>query len=179
MNMKGKTKMRLFVKEKQKIFSETEIKHASDKICNSLEHHESFVKANIIMSYWPMAKEVDIRVLNIKYCQSKKIFLPVIEGNDIKIKLFEGFDSLKSGKFGILEPDSDDFYELNDIELIIVPGLAFDKQNNRLGRGKGYYDRFIKETNAFKIGVCFDFQLFDIVPADPHDVAVDLVITNK
>lgn len=177
--MKSKTEMRLFVKEKQKGFSETEIKLASDKICNSLEHHDAFRKANNIITYWPLAKEVDIRTLNNRYCSNKKIFLPVIEGNDIKIKLFEGPDSLKIGKYGILEPDSTIFFELNDIELVIVPGLAFDKQNNRLGRGKGYYDRFIKETTACKIGVCFDFQLFDSIPVDMHDIAVDYVITNS
>ncbi len=70
------------------------------------------------------------------------------------------------------------FEEVDKIDLIIVPGIAFDKSLNRLGRGKAYYDKLLKDSKAIKIGVCFDFQLLESVPVDKYDVKMDLIITN-
>jgi len=85
----------------------------------------------------------------------------------------------KGQSFGILEPEGESFTELQDIDLIIVPGVAFDKNNNRLGRGKAYYDKLLNYVNCHKYGVCFDFQLVPNVPADQHDVKMDKVITDS
>ena len=64
------------------------------------------------------------------------------------------------------------------MELIIVPAVAYDRQGNRIGRGKGYYDRLLSRTKALRIGVAYDFQLVDEIEAEPHDIPVDIVITE-
>ena len=82
-------------------------------------------------------------------------------------------------QFGIGEPTGPEFTDLESIDMIIVPGVAFDSHGNRMGRGRGFYDRLLKSTpNAAKIGVGYDFQLLDTIPVEPHDVPMDCVITD-
>ena len=94
--------------------------------------------------------------------------------------LYAGKESLKTGVFGILEPSEDcEAVPESEIDLIIVPGVAFDRQLNRMGRGKGYYDRLLSTLQAPKIGICFDFQLQDTVPTESFDKKMDMIITEK
>ena len=81
--------------------------------------------------------------------------------------------------YGILEPTGNIFPSLENIDLVIVPGMAFNRQGDRLGRGKGYYDKILKEASAaWKIGVCFDFQLVEELPVEAHDVRMDCVMCD-
>lgn len=106
--------------------------------------------------------------------------LPLIKGNDLQLLLYSGKESLKAGAFGILEPTEDCVaVPENEIDLIIVPGVAFDRQRNRLGRGKGFYDRLLSTLNVPKIGISYDFQLKDQIPVEPFDRKMDLIITEK
>ncbi len=83
-------------------------------------------------------------------------------------------------QFGIEEPTGAEFTDLDKVDLIIVPGVAFDRQRNRMGRGRGFYDRLLKSTpNAYKVGVGFNFQLVDNVPVEPFDVPMDNVIIEN
>ncbi len=124
-----------------------------------------------------MSDEVATHSFIEQWWQVKNILLPAIDGDNLKIKQFTGMQSMKKGdNFGILEPTGDEFTKLNTIDLIIVPGVAFDKNNNRMGRGRGYYDKLLKSTKAHKIGVCFDFQFFNNVPIEKHDLPMDIVI---
>ena len=83
----------------------------------------------------------------------------------------------KKGKLGVMEPIGNIY--LGNIDLIIVPGISFDKELNRLGFGKGYYDKFLSENNIFKVGICFEKQIVSKLPVDSYDVKMDLVITDK
>ena len=84
------------------------------------------------------------------------------------------------GAFQIEEPDGDDTTDIADIDLIIVPAVAYDRNGNRVGRGKGYYDRLLSRSKAITIGVCYDFQLIDDgIEADEHDIPVDFVIADR
>jgi 5-formyltetrahydrofolate cyclo-ligase len=95
----------------------------------------------------------------------------------LKIGIFTGLECLgDTNHLGINEPKALEF--MPSIDLAIIPGLAFDKENNRLGRGKGYYDKFLKTTSAFKLGICFSEQLLDSIPHDELDVKMDKVITD-
>ena len=106
--------------------------------------------------------------------------LPLIKGNDLQLLLYAGKESLKTGVFGILEPSEDcEAVPESEIDLIIVPGVAFDRQHNRLGRGKGFYDRLLSTLDVPKIGICYDFQLKDQIPTEPFDRKMDLIITEK
>ncbi len=86
--------------------------------------------------------------------------------------------SLRLGAFQIEEPQGDDVRDISSIELIVVPGVAYDRCGNRVGRGKGFYDRLLASTHATKVGVGYDFQLVDDIDSEPHDVVMDLVVTE-
>ena len=86
---------------------------------------------------------------------------------------------MKQGAFGIWEPADDTAVDPSLLEWIVVPGVAFDRRMNRLGRGKGYYDRLLRQTPARKIGICYGLQLVDEIPAEPHDIQMDLIITEN
>ncbi|MDA3778950.1 MAG: 5-formyltetrahydrofolate cyclo-ligase, partial [Bacteroidales bacterium] len=79
----------------------------------------------------------------------------------------------------ILEPIGETFTDYNSIDIIVVPGVAFDDNMNRLGRGKAYYDKLLHNCKAKKIGICFNFQIINKVPVDKHDITMDLVISDK
>ena len=85
---------------------------------------------------------------------------------------------MKEGAFHILEPANGICCNPGKIELIVVPAIAFDRKGNRIGRGKGYYDRLLKKASCPKIGVGYHFQLFDEIPAEPHDVPMNAIVTD-
>ena len=94
-----------------------------------------------------------------------------------KVMLYSALpDNFAVGDFNILEPQNEPY--TGDFDLIIVPGVAFDRKGNRIGRGRGYYDRFLcQHLDVKRIGICFDFQLVDEVPTEPLDIKMDEVIT--
>lgn len=175
-----KKAIRRQIREKKKDYSLEEKKRKSELIFNQIEKLDAFKKAEIIMVYWSLNDEVFTQRFIQKYQNKKKIILPVVEGDILILKEFTGLSNMKISKsFGIGEPEGILFDQSDKIDVIIVPGLAFDKSLNRLGRGKAYYDKLLKKSQALKIGVCFDFQELESVPVDEYDVKMDLVITDK
>ena len=146
----------------------------SDKIMNRLEQTELFQAASCIALYHAIAGEVQTAGFIEKWYRKKKLLLPLIVGDDLRLLLYEGPESLKPGPFGILEPKADGIeVPKNEIDLIIVPGVAFDKDKNRMGRGRGFYDRLLSTLNAPKVGICFGFQMIPQVPVEPLDKKMD------
>ncbi len=151
----------------------------SDVILNTLAGTSEFRQARSVAFYYALPDEVQTaRFLNEWYCK-KQLFLPVIKGDDIYFELFEGDQHLRSGSLGIPEPILKEKNKNPELDLIVIPGVAFDRQLNRMGRGKGYYDRFLDQTTAHKTGICFGFQLFDQIPAASFDIKMDRIITEK
>ena len=107
----------------------------------------------------------------------KRIALPRVAGDALVFHWVTGRDGLLSGKFGILEPAADAAEAENEFNLILIPGLAFDLHGGRLGRGKGFYDRFLAGARGLRAGVCFDDRIVESVPIDPHDLRMDFVVT--
>ena len=174
-----KSDVRKLIIDKKKVFSLDEKKNKSFKIFDQIEKLDVFQKSKVIMVYWSMPDEVFTHDFVQKYVGKKKIILPVVKGDVLVLKEFTGTSNMVVGQsFGISEPGGVPFEELDKIDIIIVPGVAFDKDNNRLGRGKAYYDKLLSQTNALKIGVCFDFQIIESVPVDKHDIKMDLVISD-
>ena len=162
------------------MLTEEKIKQESACLIRRITEHPLFQKAKIVMLYCSLHDEVDTHTLIREYCQRKKILLPVVCGNDIHLRVCQGLNDMQIGAYGIEEPLGETFENVESIDLIVVPGMAFDNQCHRLGRGKGYYDRFLSDErlkNAYKIGVCFSCQLLDKVPTDENDVKMDEVIT--
>lgn len=156
-----------------------ELLRKSRETAARLLSHPRVMAAGTIMLYCSLPDEVDTReLLDALLAMGKRIVLPVVIGeSDMMLRSYTGRESLEKGAFGIEEPTGEPFTELSSIGLAIVPGMAFDTRGNRLGRGRGYYDRFLaKLPETYKIGVCFDFQKVDAVPADINDVPMDEVV---
>ena len=151
-------------------YTKTTLLDLSAKIMDRLEETDLFQQASCIALYHAIPGEVQTAGLIEKWYRKKRLLLPLIKGKE----------SLKTGVFGILEPSEDcEAVPESEIDLIIVPGVAFDRQHNRLGRGKGFYDRLLSTLDVPKIGICYDFQLKDQIPAEPFDRKMDLIITEK
>lgn len=130
------------------------------------------------MLYHSLKDEVDTHAFIRKWSREKRILLPVVTGDDLELRLYTGPEDLTVGAYGIEEPTGALFTDYSAIDLIVVPGVAFDRDGNRLGRGKGYYDRLLPRIpSAYKIGICFPFQVVDEVPAEPFDIRMDEIIT--
>lgn len=175
-----KNEIRKQIKFLKSRISSDEKKVRSELIFNELETLKEFINSNVILLFWSISDEVFTHDFIQKWAVSKKIILPSIKGDELELKRFTGVkDLVKGASFGIGEPSGKVWNNLEEIDLIIVPGIAFDKNKNRLGRGKAYYDKLLKSTTALKIGVCFDFQFMESVPTDTHDVKMDFVITDN
>lgn len=153
----------------------------SDEILKKLEALEVFQKAKNIMFYIPIKNEVNTIPIIKKYIRKKQIALPKIQSDKkIHAHLLESFENLKTGKYKIEEPN-DETPEIDPqkLDIIIIPGISFDKQGLRIGYGKGYYDEFLKTTKAKKIALAYDFQIHKNIKGEIHDEKVDLIITEK
>ena len=158
----------------------------SNEITRKVVSSEEFISSRVIMVYVSMTEEVDtFDLINKAFDTGKRVIVPysLKDKNEIiPSEMKDLKEDLERGAYGILEPKIDKIRKvpISDIDLVIVPGVAFDEKNNRLGRGKGYYDKFIKELSAqtTTIGLCFDFQIVKDIPKDLHDLPVDKIITN-
>ena len=158
----------------------------SEKIRRKLYAHEKFKTADTVMFYIAEDIEVDTeQMIRDSLKSGKKIAVPItiVSQNKLIASLLIDFDKeLSKGPYGILQPKSDFVrpVALKKIDLIIVPGVAFDSRGHRLGHGTGYYDRFLSKIteNVLTIGLAFDFQLVDNIPTSSHDIAVKELISN-
>lgn len=150
----------------------------SNQIWNKLEESELFIKAERVLLYWSMADEVNTHDFIRRWYGKKRIYLPSIDGNDLLIREYTGDESMVPGpSFGIPEPVGPVLENLSEINLIIVPGRAFDLQGNRMGRGRGFYDRLLASVSCPKVGVAFNCQMIPSVPVDENDIKMDLVVS--
>ncbi len=155
-------------------------------IAEKLFSLEQFKRSETIMSYVSLSTEVETAmIIKEAWAKGKKVAVPYIDPEDrmdLKVSELDSFEQLGIGPFNIEQPTEELLRPIpvKEIDLVIVPALAFDRTNNRLGRGKGYYDRFLSglSLHAFKAGLAFHFQILETLPKAPHDVPVDIVITD-
>ena len=144
-----------------------------------LSRHPRLAEARIVLLYSALPDEVPtLPLLNRLTTEGKTVLLPrVVSDTDMELRRYTGPNDLEPGAFGIMEPTGELFTDYDLIDVAVVPGMAFDREGHRLGRGKGYYDRFLAQLpHIYKIGICFPFQLVDKVPADAHDMLMDEVV---
>ena len=177
-NIKKKT--RLQIKQMKAHFTQIELDEMSLQIISLIKIHPWFIKAKTICLYNSLPDEVNTQNLIKELSNSdKKILLPSINASNVMElhEYSEGIDEIKIGAYGIKESQGKVLTDYSAIDLIIVPGVAFDINNNRLGRGKGYYDQFLRMTQAKKMGICFPFQMLKEIPTENHDIKMDAIIT--
>ena len=153
------------------------------KICTKLLQREDVKTANNIALYYPMEDEVNIvPLINELIKSGLNIYLPKIDNKSLKFYLFTSYDELRDNRIGIKEPMPNPNHEYKgNFDLMIIPGIAFDKDNYRLGYGGGYYDRYLEKHHpGLTIGLTFkELKLkesFEFI--ESYDQKVDLVITN-
>ena len=174
--MVDKKSLRQQIRTRKKEHSFEQLKSQSEIILGKLEQHTDFVRAHRVMLYASLPDEVQTLSFLDKWKKRKQIILPTVVGDDIIPVELTADSQMVEGDFHILEPENHPYS--GSLDLIVVPGMAFDKAGHRLGRGRGYYDRFlIKYPDVKTIGICFDFQLLESIPTESHDRVVDEVIT--
>lgn len=167
--MNCKNSLRREMIEKRK---ELDIKNG-EEFERQIKSLECYKRAKTVMLYMPIKGEADLTGL----LGDDKVFLtPVTEGDDIYACIV---GEMKIGPFGISEPKDKTEFDKTKIDLVLVPGVAFDKYGNRMGFGKGYYDRFLKDISSFKVGVCHWFQMVENVPCEEHDIKMDMIVTER
>lgn len=171
-----KKELRAQIKALKKQHTKEQLLEQSEQILAKLERHPDFIKAERVMLYSALPDEVQTQAFLEKWHLKKIIILPTVVGDDIVPVAFGKDTAFSVGDFNIMEPQNEPY--TGDFDLIIVPGVAFDRKGNRIGRGRGYYDRFLSQHLEVKrIGICFDFQLVDEVPTEPFDILMDEVIS--
>lgn len=176
--MIDKKEIRKKIKNMRLMLTEAEKTSAAAAVFERLEKSAPFLMANHILLYHSLPDELSTHAFLEKWGTTKRFYLPRVNGVDLEILPYEQ-SRLELGSFHIEEPTGDDLVDPSILELIVTPGVAFDRKGTRLGRGKGYYDRLLATTKATKIGVAYHFQMIDELPAEPHDVPVDMVITDR
>jgi len=162
--------------------TEQERKYNSSVICRKIKGLDEFKKAKTIMAYYPTNSEVDItQIFNVCKDMDKRICLPVVLDGDgqMDVALYDENSSLLADRFGILYPHDAEKVKKSDIDFVIVPMVAFDGNLNRIGYGRGYYDRFLAGTHAYKLGVAFSCQQVSEIIKDINDIKMDKIITEK
>lgn len=179
--METKQKIRSICKGKRNSLTENQINSFGEKICNNvISFLEKYPYKNVLC-YASIQNEPDLmRVM--EYCKQNgvRFFLPKVKKEDINFFQARDFSTLTLGSYGIMEPLEVEEFSRQEDAVILVPGIAFDRHGNRIGFGKGYYDRFLKKhPHLYKIGIAYDFQLdYEWIP-DVCDIKMNLIITDK
>ncbi len=175
-----KSELRKIVRESKRAVPYAEKVRLSMPIMEKVSSLDIFRRSNTVLLYWSMDDEVYTHDFVEQWYNEKCLLLPCVDGDDLLLRQYTGLESMQPGpQFGILEPTGPVFTQLESVDMIVVPGVAFDRRNNRMGRGRGFYDRLLKSTpRALKVGVAFDFQMFDEIPTEPFDVPMDVVISG-
>lgn len=176
-----KAQIRSKILRKLKIQKEEDRSRKSKLIKDKLLRNKVFKKAKVVMFYIAFGGEVNTREMIREAIKLGKLICVPIFRKDKEIMqpaIFVDNAKLKKGPYGVLEPATETFVKPEDLDLVVVPGIAFDKKGNRLGRGKGCYDRFLGKLsdNTQSIGLAFDFQVLPLIPATSFDVSVKKII---
>lgn len=185
LDQSSKEEIRKKTLSKRNQLSEKDRDMFSRIIFNKLLESEEYKKADRIAVYYPVGSEVQtLEIIRDALINKKKVGLPrIINDNEIKFyqiieKSLEEVEFTK-GKYGIME-NIDSTVELDLIDLLIIPGVAFDDECNRIGYGKGYYDRFLGQNDTgYIVGLAFENQIVEYIPINELDQKVDCIITNK
>jgi len=169
-----KAEIRAQIAEHKKSFRNLETLSAAAIL--NLQTLEVFRAARAVGAYMPLPDEVDITPLF--RIPGKTFFIPAFDDATGRYRMARLTTELKKGRFGIQEPVEPVFAAADELDLIIVPGVAFDRAGRRIGRGGGFYDRLLPQYRAVRAGICFDFQCLSAVPEEEHDIQMDFLVTE-
>lgn len=162
----------------KEMLTEAEKKEAALEVFHRLEKTAAFILAERILMYHSLPDELSTHAFLSKWASKKRFYLPRVNGVSLDILPYDE-SRLELGSFHIEEPTGNDVVNIDEIELVVVPAMAYDRKGRRLGRGKGFYDRLLSSSKATKVGVGYEFQLVEEIPTEPHDINMDIVITQQ
>lgn|SRR5574344_71092 len=176
--MREKEALRKEIRKLKRGYSPEQLEDKSKDIICRLECNQHIQSAKTILMYYSLEDEVCTHEIIDRLALTKCVLLPVVmDETSMLLRCYKTVRDLKEGAYGIMEPVGERFDDYSNIDVAIIPGMSFDIQGHRLGRGKGYYDRFLKMLpNTYKIGLCYDFQLLPRIPFCEHDVRMDEII---
>ncbi len=164
-------------------FSVSQRKKASEQINQYLLQWPIFQKAEVVHIFLNQPEEPEtFSIIENCWESQKKIVVPyLVSSTMLGHSVLTSFAQLQKGRFNIQEPipETRQSVDLQQIDLVIVPGVAFDRKKGRLGYGKGYYDRFLSQIDAFFLGLAFHFQIVPFIPQMSHDIPMDGILTEK
>lgn len=193
-----KQELRKEIRNRKRQLTQDQLGELSLSAISKLRKHPKVMAAHTLLLYYSLPDEVNTHEwIDELVAEGKRVLLPVVVNDkDMVIREYTGKHDLAEGSFHIMEPIGKLFPEEKypEIEVAIIPGMSFDDGGHRLGRGKGYYDRFLTKlrgmegnhserkeadgTEVYKIGICFGFQKLQEIPFENHDILVDEVTTN-
>ncbi len=177
-----KTQLRAQMRQALQALTEERVQTLSNSICRRVLSHPAFLSANTVLLYAAMPNEANSKLLaDHATAMGKRVAYPYCLNATqmVAMQPFEAND-LEPGAYGILAPvrERSAIIPPQEVDFVLVPGLAFDGHGGRLGRGAGFYDRYLLLTHAFRAGFCFELQLFSELPMDEHDLFMHAVFTD-
>lgn len=174
---RAKAVVRELVEQKRRLLSPEQVLEDSQSIIDQIKQMECFHKAQTIMLYYPIHNEVNLLPLLQEFQSSKTLLLPVTHRRKMDAHIYDGEDMMRKGHYRVPEPQTPVY--TGPIDMIIVPGVAFDHLRHRIGRGGGFYDKFLAlHPQSVKVGVGYDFQLrHRELPHSRRDHRMDRVVT--
>ena len=179
-----KKQIRKMMLERRRGLSREAVIDKSLQISEKVLASSEYTRAERIFTFISFDNEVDTGwLIRRALADGKKVAAPLVRKGTIMFRFFTLSDELEDGQFGIKEPPEDlpKAYAKKDRTLVIMPGTAFDRKRNRIGFGKGYYDKWLAERPGLnKIALAFDLQIYDgVIPSKPHDIKPDRIYTES
>lgn len=180
-----KHRLRQQIKNTLEQLSANQLQRKSHAACARLCSTDEFLQARVVMLFLSLEREIDTTfALQSAFSEEKTVLVPKVIWDDSKIvpvRFTTLDDECEPDRYGLRNPVQSEIVPAGEIDLVVVPGLAFDTQGNRLGRGGGFYDRFGAEPGlqARRCGFAFHEQLVPEVPAEPTDLPVDMLVTDR
>lgn len=178
----NKEEIRKENKEKRKLMTKSEVEKKSRTAAFHFLESEVYKNSQTVMLYYPIGNEADTAyILKKAFEDGKKVAFPVTnpQNNEITAVLADSETQFCKGAYSIPEPEEKRTIDKNMTDVIIVPGIAFDKKGARVGFGKGCYDRFLENIKAKKVGFCYDFQIKNEISADIFDIKMDYLVSES
>ncbi len=184
-NLKEKQAVRQTIQKIRDLIPSDQRKSKTKKIAENFYSLKQYSEAKNILIYYPFRSEIDTTVIIKRALKdNKRVILPRVSGKELELFYVKDIKKdLKPGTYGIMEPDRDlcSPAKYTEPDIVVVPGVGFDRNKNRLGYGGGFYDRLIPKLskNIQKVALCFQMQIIDSVPFFDHDARVDKIITEN
>ena len=173
-----KQALRKEIRDKKRAMTEAEIVAASQRLAELFVASEAYRQAKTIYGYLPYNQEVrTVPMLQQALADGKRVAVPKCYGDEMRFIYLEDLSQVEKGYCGIPEPLADGPMAEDKEALVLMPGLAFDREGHRIGYGGGFYDRFLaEEPNHPTLALCYDFQIVENLPTEEYDIPVDLVL---